>query len=84
LRKERLITDAEVGPTKMDLTMIRRMEEREKDLIVVPNKIDKVKKSSLKSQLAKIQKQVGKHEIIPYSATEKQGVDELFGAITGQ
>ena len=77
-----MIIDAEVGPSKMDLTMIRRMEEREKNLIVVANKIDKIKKSSYKPHMAKLQTQIGKHKIIPYSATEKIGVEELFELIS--
>jgi GTP-binding protein EngB required for normal cell division len=66
----------------MDITMIRRMDEREKDLVIVANKIDKIKKSVLNQQIAKIRKQVGKHKIILYSAQDKIGVEELFQEIS--
>ncbi len=72
-----LILDAVVGPTKDDLNMIRRLNEREKDLIIVVNKIDKLKKSESQAQLNKIQKQVGKAQVLPYSAEKKIGIAEL-------
>ena len=77
-----MIIDAEVGPTKQDLTMIRRMTERQKKIIIVANKIDKIKKSGYKQQMEKIQTQVGRHKIIAFSAKEKIGVEELFEAIS--
>ena len=76
-KKVVLIIDAKVGPTANDLEMLRRLEEREKDIIVIANKIDKVKKSEYKKQLQSIQEKIGSHKVIPYSAEEKIGIGEL-------
>lgn len=77
-----LIIDAEIGPTQADLDMARRINERQKDLVIVANKIDKVKKSVLAKQLKDLQKKFSNNKLIPYSAAKKQGVRELLEEIT--
>ena len=37
--------DANVGPTEIDLKVLRGLEERGKDIVIVANKVDKIKKS---------------------------------------
>jgi GTP-binding protein len=73
-----LIIDANVGPTVNDLDMLQNLEEQEKNIIVVANKIDKIKKSEYKKQLQKIQSLIGDHKIIPYSSEKRIGVKELL------
>jgi GTP-binding protein len=76
-KKVVLIIDANIGPTSYDLDMLRQLDERNKNIIIVANKIDKIKKNDFKKQLQKIQNAVGHHVVIPYSAEKKVGVSEL-------
>ena len=76
-RKVVLIIDAGIGLTDSDLKMLYSLEQKQKTIIIVANKIDKVKKSFLKNQLKKIQEEAGEHKIFPYSAEKKIGVREL-------
>ena len=73
-----LIVDAKVGPTSDDLETLQILEESGKDIVVAVNKIDKLKNSELKLQLIKIQKAIGAHMIIPYSAEKKIGIGALL------
>ena len=41
-------------------------------------KIDKIKKTEYEKRFQKIRELVGNHRIIPYSAKEKTGVEELL------
>ncbi|MCX6755470.1 MAG: ribosome biogenesis GTP-binding protein YihA/YsxC [Candidatus Nomurabacteria bacterium] len=72
-----LIIDAVVGFTDKDLGMLRALEEHDKNIIIVANKIDKLKKSELNKQLKKIGDMTMGHIIIPYSALKKIGIKEL-------
>lgn len=80
-RKIILIIDAFVGPTKDDLAMLRALGEHGKSVVIVANKIDQVKKSELAIQIEKIQKKVGHHILIPFSAEKKIGVQELVNEV---
>lgn len=77
-----VIIDAKVGPTDNDLNMLRILEQQDKHIIVVANKIDKLKSSELKKSIQAIQKSIGDNPLIPYSAVKKIGVGELYAAIT--
>nr|MBP9770627.1 hypothetical protein [Candidatus Gracilibacteria bacterium] len=76
-----LIIDANVGPTVNDLEMLKTLEEYDKDVIVVANKVDKLKNSERTKQLQKIKTAIGDHEMIPCSAQHKIGLAELSKAI---
>lgn len=76
-----LIIDASVGPTRDDLDMLYSLEDYRKNVIVVANKIDKIKKSEYEGQIKAIKDLIGFHQIIPYSAKEKLGVDDLLKEI---
>jgi GTP-binding protein len=92
-KKVLLIIDANVGPMAKDLEMLRGLEGRDpsagsgqgpsvnsgrgKNIVIVANKIDKIKKSDYKKQLKDIQDIIGKYKVIPYSAQMKIGVKEL-------
>lgn len=77
LPKVVLIIDAEVGPTRDDLGMLKMLEERGKEIIVVANKVDKIKKSQYLNQMKKIVEEIGPHTIIQYSSKDKKGMGEL-------
>ena len=77
-----LIIDAKVGPTVNDLEMLRTLEEYNKEVIVVANKVDKLKNSERTKQLQKIKSAIGDHEMIPCSATKKIGLAQLSQEIS--
>lgn len=76
-KKVILIIDALVGLTQDDKEMLFSLESRNKDIVVVANKIDKIKKSELLTHLKKLQATVGDHILIPFSAEKKIGIDQL-------
>lgn len=76
-----MIIDGKVGPTKDDLEILKALEERNKNIIIAVNKIDKIKPSLYLKQIKNIQEQVGNHQIIPYSAETKKGIDQLQNAV---
>ncbi len=77
-KKVVLIIDAFVGPTEPDLEMLQTLESHGKNIVVVANKIDKIKSSLYSKQFKKIREVIGPHKIIPYSAENKKGVQELI------
>lgn len=72
-----LIIDANVGLTESDLKTLEYLKEKNKEVVIVANKIDKMKKSQHKKELQKIADLAGKIKVIPYSAKNKIGVAEL-------
>ena len=76
-KKVIFIIDASVGPTDQDIKILRDLEKRRKNIVIVANKIDKIKKSAYMQQLKKIKTAVGKHAIIPYSAKKHIGISKL-------
>jgi GTP-binding protein len=72
-----LLIDAEIGPTHSDIEMLRELEKAGKDIIVVLNKVDKIKKSQYLNQLKNLSKQLVGHTLIPYSSKSKIGVQDL-------
>ncbi|MBI5530516.1 MAG: ribosome biogenesis GTP-binding protein YsxC [Candidatus Doudnabacteria bacterium] len=80
-KKVVLIIDASVGVTNTDAEMLFSLKEANKDILVVANKIDKIKKTALAKQLKEIREAVGNYKVIPYSAEKKQGINELANEI---
>ncbi len=76
-KKVILIVDAKVGPTKDDMLMFESLQEAKKDIIIVANKIDKIKKSEYVKQIQRLKDIFETHKVIPYSAENKKGVGEL-------
>jgi GTP-binding protein len=72
-----LIIDAKIGPTNDDIDMLHSLEETNKEIVIVANKIDKIKKAEYEKQLQKIKYAFNMHRVIPYSAEKKVGVGEL-------
>jgi GTP-binding protein len=73
-----LIIDAKVGPTKDDLEILEALESHHKDILIIANKIDKLKKSELNRQLKKIELMFAKHKVIPFSSEKHIGISELL------
>jgi GTP-binding protein len=80
-KKVVMIIDAKIGPTRDDLDMLGALEEKKKNIVIVANKIDKIKKSEVKKQFEKIQEMIGAHKIVPYSAEKGIGAEELIREI---
>lgn len=76
-----LIIDAYVGPTIDDEDMLTYLQEKKKDVIIVANKIDKLKANDMKKSIARIDAILGRHLIIPFSAEKKIGMGVLTDAI---
>lgn len=80
-KKVVLIVDANVGPTDNDEKMLYSLREQEKDVVVVANKVDKLKKSDHKKKIQDIQEWAGNCTVIPYSSEKKIGREQLLGEI---
>ena len=63
--------------------MVDLLSEAEVPFIVVATKIDRVKRSKQKAQLATIAKglRMPVHQIIPFSSTEKLGLDLVWSVL---
>jgi len=72
-----LIIDAEIGMTKSDQGMLEALEAKGRDIVVVANKVDKIKKSHYFNQIKKIKEQFNGHKVIPCSSKTKVGIGEL-------
>jgi GTP-binding protein len=77
-RKIILIVDANIGPTKDDLEILSVLDEYKKNIVVVANKVDKLKNSEYKKQMDKIRAQIGNHKMIPCSTIKKTGIKEIL------
>jgi len=76
-KKVVLIIDGFIGWTESDREMRDALEESEKDVLIVANKMDKVKPSQYEDQLSALKAEAGKYRLIPFSAMKKTGVTEL-------
>ena len=78
------IVDCRHKPTADDCTMTECFKTSGKPFVVIANKLDKVKKSELESNLARIRETLGLDEgvkLIPFSAEKGQGKQELLDEI---
>ena len=79
-----LIVDARHKPTANDVTMAQAFRQSERPFVVVANKMDKLKKSEIESNLRTIREtlELGEDvELIPFSAEKGLGREELLRRI---
>ena len=79
-----MIVDARHAPTKLDIVMAELFQSTERPFVVVANKLDKLKKSEIEPNLARIRadlKLSPETELIPFSAEKGTGRSELVSAI---
>ena len=79
-----LIVDARHAPTNNDITMAQWFLQSECPFVVVANKLDKLKKSEIQSNLATIREDFELTEdcpVIPFSAEKGDGRDDLIRLI---
>ena len=72
-----VLIDAVVGATKDDLSIIHALEKDHKRIILVANKVDKIKKSHYLKHMKRLQLQLPGHILIPYSSKTGTGRQEL-------
>ncbi len=76
-----LLIDAEVGPTTADLDMLDALEEEGKDIVIVLNKIDKIKSSLYAKRIKELALKLRGHKLFPYSSKTKAGWAELTAEV---
>ena len=79
-----MIVDARHKPTADDVTMAEWFKGAPCRLVVVANKLDKLKKSEIEPNLALIRETLGlpaEVPVIPFSAEKGQGRNELLAEI---
>ena len=79
-----LLIDSNIGPTKDDLGMLQELERNGRDVVIVANKADKIKKSHYLNHIKKLKEQFPGHTLIPYSSTKKIGIQELTDELLGE
>ena len=77
-QKVALIIDGNIGPTKFDLEMMELLTENNYDVIVVANKMDKIKNSELHQKKKTITEKLDTENIVYFSSKTKQGKEELL------
>ena len=79
-----MIVDARHKPTADDCTMANWFRETRRPMVVVANKLDKLKKSEVEANLRRIRETLELDEevpVVPFSAEKGTGREELLGII---
>lgn len=79
-----MIVDARHAPTALDVVMAKLFTDTGRPFVVVANKLDKLKKSEIKPNMALIRQTLALDDavpIIPFSAEKGTGRGDLLGAI---
>jgi GTP-binding protein len=79
-----LVLDANVGPSKNDIEMLALLRDHQKNIVVVANKIDKIKASERKSRMQTITDLAHGLPVVPYSSKTGVGVEELVNQLFGK
>jgi len=77
------IIDAEVGPTSDDFQTLDYLQDKGRRVLVVATKIDRLTKARRKPRLQALSQQLTlpPEAILPFSSTEKIGVEEVWDAL---
>jgi GTP-binding protein len=77
------IIDAEVGPTSDDFATLDYLQESKRRVLVVATKVDRIPKARRKPRLKEVVTQLAlpPEAVLPFSATEREGVDEVWEAL---
>ena len=79
-----MIADARHKPTADDVTMDNWFYDAERPVIVAANKLDKLKKSEIEPNLARIRETLGLREgdaLVPFSAERGDGKEQLIALL---
>lgn len=78
-----LISDSKVGLTDLDFATLNALYATNEPIIILLNKIDKLKKNEVATIYNKTKQEVAGHvHIRPFSAKKRDGVDELIKEIS--
>ena len=75
-----LVLNANVGPSKNDVEMLAFLREHQKNIVIVANKMDKIKKADHDARMQTIVNLAGL-PVIQYSSKTGLGREELVNAI---
>ena len=78
-----LILDIKVGLTDYDKEMLGVLREHGHHYLIIANKSDKLGPEAIKRQAALISAEAGGEDVIPYSAKEKKGANEVLERLVG-
>lgn len=81
-RKVVLVLDMKVGPTSLDMEMLRILKENDQDILVVANKSDVLNQKERSTQIKNISAKMPGIEIIPCSAKTEDGRLEILQKIS--
>ena len=81
-----VVVDAKVGMTDQDVEMIKTLKKNGHNVMILANKIDKLKKNDIAKVVFKLAKKVeslgvDKNKLVAFSAKEKIGKDEALEII---
>ena len=76
-----VLVDGEIGAQPSDIEMVRWGESLERKVIAVATKLDKLSRGQHRQQLDRIAGQLAVREVLPFSAKDRIGVDELWQAL---
>lgn len=76
-----LVIDAVVGPTKDDLEILQALQEADKKVVIIANKIDKLKKSERLKQFKKIQQTLNNDDVLFCSTKTGEGLSGTIDKI---
>ncbi len=72
-----LIIDAKVGATDLDMEMLEILREHNHNVLIVANKVDKLKKNDIKKKISEIEQKTGER-VFSYSAKTKLNKEGLL------
>lgn len=77
------IIDAEVGPTPEDHLTLDYLQDKKRRVLVVVTKIDRIPKARRKPRIQALAQELKLplEAVLPFSSTEKLGVDEVWEAL---
>ena len=82
LRGVVLIIDSRHGPTAEDVQLKQWLDASQRPVLVVANKVDKLKRNDLAKQSRIIQQKLGlEQQPIPHSSLQKVGRHQIWGAL---
>ena len=77
-----LIIDSRHGPTAEDVQLKQWLDASQRPVLVVANKVDKLKRNDLAKQSRIIQQKLGlEQQPIPHSSLQKVGRHQIWGAL---
>jgi len=76
-----LLIDSVVGPTKDDFGILHELEKAQMEIVIVLNKVDKIKKSHYRKRINELKNLLPGHTLIPYSSQKSIGIEELTNTL---